>query len=159
MGSGACLNHDRTQWFIADWIPDVDDPPSPAVLARALAFTRSVCWSCPVQAVCADYGRRQPAGMWGGLTRAQRDAAGLSLPEDRYCAWCKHLLPDGWPLARHDECADAAERDARRQARAQVSASRSCERCGTHLSPQARACLHCRHIPGRPLPNRPWPGS
>lgn len=45
-----------------------DDPQAPAKLSEA----RSICSLCPVVAECADAGRREPAGMWGGLTAEER---------------------------------------------------------------------------------------
>lgn len=42
-----------------------DDPASEAQ-------ARAICARCPVAAQCAQEGRHEPAGVWGGLTHAQR---------------------------------------------------------------------------------------
>lgn len=57
--------------YRADWWHPRDD--------RSYERARSVCERCPVQVECAEHAiaRREPHGMWGGLTPAERrsDAA------------------------------------------------------------------------------------
>lgn len=142
---GACRSAaDPTLWYS-------DDPAD-------IAAARTVCVWCPVRSDCATLGLREPAGMWGARTAAQREAAGDLLPALRYCAQCRELLDDDHPDGdtMHAECYRLFMIAMRKQKRRSGSADRACERCGAALSPQAQACLVCRHIVGKPLPAQPW---
>ena len=133
-----------TLWF--------SDDPVEQSLARA------ECLLCPLAVPCRRFGRREAAGIWGGLSREQRDLAGLTLPEPTFCTVCDAQLPDGHPSTICGPvCYRARSISARKQTRAEISASRACERCGCSLWPQSRSCLICDHIVGDPIPNRPWP--
>lgn len=123
-----------------------------------MAYARHVCAFCPVRAECDTQGRREPDGIWGGRTYAQRVAAGDVLPALRYCSRCRHLLPDDHPddHTMHPDCYAEFMVALRKQKRRSGSADRACARCRAALSPQAQACLVCRHIVGRPLPEREW---
>lgn len=52
-----------TAMFFPD--PDRADPDG-------AAEARAVCARCPVRDACAEAGAREPAGIWGGLTAAER---------------------------------------------------------------------------------------
>lgn len=100
--------------------------------------------------------------MWGGLTASQRHQAGLTLSEAQWCTVCGDQLPEGHrssicPTTETRNCYRDRSISVRKQARAEISASRSCARCESSLWPQARSCLVCGQIVGKPIPNRPWP--
>lgn len=52
-------------------VPDTPHPP-----ASITDAARALCARCPIQQACADWAitTRQPHGIWGGLTPAQRHA-------------------------------------------------------------------------------------
>ena len=39
----------------------------------AIARAKSVCATCPVLDECRDAGRDEPSGIWGGMTKKERD--------------------------------------------------------------------------------------
>lgn len=49
-------------------------PPDPAAVAEA----KAVCTRCPVRQGCLTVGLREPHGIWGGLTVAERRPARLA---------------------------------------------------------------------------------
>ena len=59
----ACRGADTNLFFVERSDPD-------AIAKRATA--RSICRGCPVRAECEHAGRREPIGMWGGLTAEER---------------------------------------------------------------------------------------
>lgn len=66
--SGACRGHDVDLFFH----PYGEREPSRTRRERAAL---AVCASCPVMAVCRQYSleAREPYGVWGGLTEADRE--------------------------------------------------------------------------------------
>lgn len=62
----ACRGSDTLLFFVERGDRD-------ATAKRAVA--RSICGGCPVRSECADTGRREPVGMWGGLTAEERSEA------------------------------------------------------------------------------------
>jgi WhiB family redox-sensing transcriptional regulator len=59
----ACIGMDPEAWF-----PERGNHGSAA---------RRVCDNCPVRCQCADFGRDEKHGIWGGITAAARLAAGF----------------------------------------------------------------------------------
>lgn len=122
------------------------------------AAARAICVACPTAAVCRLWSRREPAGVWAGLNRTQRDLAGLSLAPAEWCTVCGEQLPDGHTASVCDsECYRQRSISVRKQSRAEQSAARCCDRCEAALWPQSRSCLVCGQITGADVPNRPWP--
>ena len=64
---GACRGHDSGQFF------HPDGERGASRLRRELA-AKSICRSCPVRAECAAHAltAREPYGVWGGFTEAER---------------------------------------------------------------------------------------
>lgn len=70
-----------------------DDPRVQAAAAR-------VCWAeCPIRKRCADFAlqRREPAGVWGGMTVNERERVGGWI---KFCAVCGARIPEGGPVHR-----------------------------------------------------------
>lgn len=63
----ACLHH-PAEW----WLEPVPTPSGGA--ARWRPEAKEICRGCPVRVECAEAGRHELAGLWGGLTRAERQA-------------------------------------------------------------------------------------
>ncbi|CAB4936567.1 unannotated protein [freshwater metagenome] len=53
---------------------------------RREVVAKSICFGCPVRLDCADYAirAREPYGVWGGLTEAEREAIYASIPVEQY---------------------------------------------------------------------------
>jgi len=47
---------------------------------------KSICFNCTVRVECADYAirAREPYGVWGGLTEAEREDIYATIPLDEY---------------------------------------------------------------------------
>lgn len=53
---------------------------------RREVVAKGICLACPVRIDCADYAirAREPYGVWGGLTEAEREAIFVSIPIEQY---------------------------------------------------------------------------
>jgi len=76
---GACLDGDDTVFF---------HPTNTrgSVRRRREAAAKRVCAGCPVRIECADYAirAREPYGVWGGLSEADREAIYAQIPLDEF---------------------------------------------------------------------------
>lgn len=71
-----------------DWFANRADPAGPEEIKAA----REVCVRCPIQVQCLTWALvNETAGVWGGLSENERDAAGgLSIASGtRPLTWCK----------------------------------------------------------------------
>jgi hypothetical protein len=64
----------RPAWHaLADlFFPAVGDDPHHSFNSSAYDAARTICASCPVTTECAEAGRSEHTGMWGGKTPAER---------------------------------------------------------------------------------------